>query len=312
MMYRTLHILMIIFLLIPSQFSQGQQLQLHVGDKYSISQSFNQNTFSESSNARGNVSLDISLSLLLEVIGEDDSLGYELLCQYQDLNLSLFSSELDIAISSETRGISLIMKYIDMLEEHQFKAQLSPLGELRNISDLDEHITDFYKIEERNLTEQDLIIKTIREAYGEDALSGFFNLTMNVYCEGQGIKCNKDVSYSFNANQVFMKNSFFIQPDKEGKRRIQGLGIIIDQTEELEFEGGSISTSLNGNQTFDLLYDADTGWLIEGNSKQKIFVKSVFHGSSNLPEGLEIPSVTETDYYFWGEKVTKEERPGKK
>lgn len=312
MKIRTLRTLFLLLFLLPAQFALGQQLVLHSGEQYVISQSFNQNTFAESSSARGNVSLDLSSSLLVEVLEEVDSSGWLIRCQYQDLNLSLFSPNLDITISSETRGISLIMDYMDRLEEHQFTAQLSPNGELMNIENLDEHILDYYNIEEKNLNEQDLIIKTIKEAYGEDALTGFFNLTMHVYCEGSAMKCEKDVSYAFNANSVFLKNSFFIQPDKDGQRRIQGLGIIIDQTEVMEFEGGSISTSLNGSQTYDHLYEAGSGWLIEGFSKQKVYLKSVFHGSSEMPDGLEVPSVTETDYYFWGERREKEKGKSEK
>lgn len=304
---QTFKILYIILLLIPFQFARGQQLQLHVGEKYQISQSFNQNTFAQSSSARGNVSLDISSTLEVEVLKNTDSLGYTVACQYIDIELSLFSPNLEVAISSETRGISLIMKYLGRLKEHRFTAQISPLGELREIGDLDAHITDFYDIPEKNLNEQDLIIKTVKEAFGEDALTGFFNLCMNVYCFGEESKCNKDVTYSFNATPVFLKNSFFTQPDKDGKRRIQGLGIIVDRTEVIEYGGGSVSTSLNGNQTYDHLYDAGSGWLIEGHSKQKIFLKSVFHGSPEMPEGLEVPSVTETDYNFWGKDLSKEE-----
>lgn len=298
--------IIIILLWLPQAYLGAQQLQLSIGDKYRLNQSLNQNTIAETTSIRGNVSLDIHSSIIVEVIGENDSSGYMIRCRYEKLDLSMFSSDLDIMISSETRGMSTIMKYLEKLEEFSFPATLSPYGEFGNIEGLDEYIMSLYKIPEENLDEQDLIIKSVHEAFGEDALRGLFNISLNVYCEepvGGSNKCEKHVSYSFNAKPVFMNNSFFIQPEKEGKRRIQGIGIILADTEEIEFEGGLITTSLNGNHTFDFLYDAESGWLLEGNSKQKVFLKTIFQGNSELPEGLEVPSVTESDYNFYGAKI---------
>lgn len=290
-------------LFFPLLLSYGQGYKLEKGERYRLSQSFTQNTFTESSNVRGNVSLDINSSVVIEIIDKIDSTGYTIECQYEDLSLSLFSPDMNIALSSENKSFSLILKYLKLLEEHKFGATLSTLGEISNITDLDEYILSFYNSSEKSFNEQDIIIKTVIEAFGEDAFNGFVNLTLNVYCDSPDNRCSKDVVYSFNAKPILLQNSFFMQITKVGERRIQGIGMIEANEEEIEFEGGTISTSLNGKQTYDYLFDNQAGWLIEGHSKQKIYLLSVFHGNKNLPEGLEIPSLTETEFQFSGEKI---------
>ncbi len=298
--------LIIFILLFPAISIYSQGYHLEVGEKYQLHQSFNQNTMTESSNVRGNVSLDISSTVIIDVMGIVDSLAYEIKCKYKDLSLSLFSSDMDIALSSETRGFSLIMQYIELLEEHTFNGVLSHTGELISISNLDEQILLFYNEKEERYKEQDIIIKTLKEAFGEDAFTGFINLSLNVYCENQESKCLKNVFYSFNAKPIILHNTFYMQPPKDEHIRIQGIGAIEANEEEIEFEGGTITSNMNGSQTFDHLFDAKTGWLIEGNSRQKIHVVSVFHGNNSLPEGLQVPSITETDFDFYGEKIEEE------
>jgi len=94
-----------------------------------------------------------------------------------------------------------------------------------------------------------------------------------------------------------------MQLTKDDKRRVQGLGMINANDDEMEFDGGTVTTSLTGKQTYHYLFDNQTGWLIEGNSRQKIYLLSVFHGNKSLPEGLEIPSLTETEFQFSGGKI---------
>ena len=200
----------------------------------------------------------------------------------------------------------MIMKYLKMLEELTFTGHLAYSGELTEIMGLDHYIGTFYEIEERNTNEQDIVIKTLKEAFGEQALKGFINLTLNMYCNDQESRCGKVVSYSFNAKPVTLHNTFFIQPPKDEERRIQGIGSITAPEEVIDFEAGTVTTNLNGTQTYDHLFNAESGWLIEGNSKQKIYLVSKFNGNTDFPDGLEIPSMTETEYYFMGRKIEVE------
>ncbi len=286
--------------------SEGQGLNLQIGDRFELSQSLTQNTLTDASNTRGNVSLDIRSSVLIEVSGLLDSSAYQINCQYKDLSLSLLSPDMEIVISSSTRSYSSIMKYLTLLEDHRFEGVLASTGELISISNLDEHIISFYEEDKLSSNEQDIIIKTLKEAFGEDAFEGFINLTLNMYCNKMASKCKKDVSYSFNAKPITLHNTFYMQNPKDGGTRIQGIGAITANEDKINFEGGSITTNLNGTQTFDHLFDSETGWLIEGNSKQKIYLVTVFHGKTDLPEGLEVPSLTETEYIFKGAKIEVE------
>ena len=289
--------------LLPSVLSYGQAYKLEPGEQYRLSQSYTQNTYTESLSTSGNVSLDINSSVIIEIMEKIDSTHYTVECQYDNISLSLFSTNMNIALSSETNSFSLIKKYLNLLEEYKFKATLSRYGEISSIDSLDEYILSFYHNPEKSLNEQDIVIKTLSEAFGEDAFNGFINLVLNVYCDSPDDRCSKDIEYSFNAKPILLHNSFFSQLTKDGERRVQGLGMINANDDEMEFDGGTVTTSLTGKQTYDYLFDNQTGWLIEGNSRQKIYLLSVFRGNKNLPEGLEIPSLTETEFQFSGEKI---------
>jgi len=93
------------------------------------------------------------------------------------------------------------------------------------------------------------------EAFGAEAFRGFINLTLNVYCQHDENRCLKDVVYSFNAKPVTIQSTFYKLPPKDKKIRIQGIGTIIANEDEIEYQGGTLSTKLNGSQTFDHLYD---------------------------------------------------------
>jgi len=97
-------------LLLPSALSYGQAYKLEPGEQYRLSQSFTQNTYTESSNVSGNVSLDINSAVIIEIIEKIDSAQYTVACQYDHISLSLFSTDMNIALSSETNSFSLIKK----------------------------------------------------------------------------------------------------------------------------------------------------------------------------------------------------------
>jgi hypothetical protein len=127
---------------------------------------------------------------------------------------------------------------------------------------------------------------------------------MNVYNDSLPNKCIKKSSIAFNAKPIEISNNFFYQKLSEEKMRVQGIGVITEINESFELNEMSMLTNLKGNQTYDFLFDSESGWLIEGMSKQKIHSLSTITGNPDLPTGLKIPSFTESEYEFSGGKIS--------
>jgi hypothetical protein len=104
----------------------------------------------------------------------------------------------------------------------------------------------------------------------------------------------------FNAREIPLRENFYIQSAGDQMKRIQGIGVIPEQTDTIHWNGVDVYSRLKGNQTYDFLVYGSSGWVKEGISKQKIHSVSEISGHKNLPDGLKIPSYTVTDYTFSG------------
>ncbi len=273
---------------------------LHAGEIYEISQVFLQSTESEETYDRGNVSLDIYCTLHAKVLKADKESGYVLECNYNQLKINMFSLDMNISLNSSSREVS---SYLAMLENYIFLATLKKNGEFLVVSPLDSFINNMEPALDSADRNRELIIKTLLEAYGNDALVSMANMSLNMYGFNQVNRCIKDVPITFNARTYTIKNTFFINPLVDENWRIQGIGVLQDTKSEITHDQISVVTEVSGRQTYDNLYDSQTGWIIEGVSKQKIQVISTFHGYEPLPDGLKIPSETETEITFKGKKL---------
>ena len=57
---------------------------------------------------------------------------------------------------------------------------------------------------------------------------------------------------------------------------------------------GLVKSSVSGSQTYDYQIDPESGWLKKCVSRQRVLIETTVVKSSHLPEGLKIPSYTET------------------
>lgn len=278
-------------------------LDLAEGTVYRISHDLSQNTQSEGGSNRGSASLNISSVLDLTVTGTDSNGSYSVRCRYNDLELSLFAPSLNVAISSESSSGKGLREYFTKLEEHVFNATLTQMGELRNPTGLNAFIDSLYLTAESDREAGEVLLKTLREAFGEEALVSMFNVSMHIHGVSADNQVKKRVTYHFNTHPLEMQNTFYFQPPAEGSMRVQGIGVFGEQTYQLELGKREVNSTYSGNQTFDLLFDAESGWIIEGASRQRVFIITEFHGYEEYPEGLKIPSSTESEFIFSGEII---------
>jgi hypothetical protein len=275
---------------------------LNPGERYFITQELIQETRSENSNLKDNISLDINCTIEFLVRSVTSDGNYYFTCRYKDLGLSFFSPRADLFISSQNPAFRRIKDYLKELEKRSFQITMSPFGELLEADSLDPVIDSIFPGDIKELQDHELFIRTIKEAFGSNALSGLVNIALNVYTGSPGDNHVKDASISFNARLLPVKNSFYYLPVNEKSLRVQGVGIIEESEDIIEFGHTLIRTRMLGQQTYDLLFDRQSGWLTKGVSKQRIQSISILHEHDDLPEGLKIPSLTTSEYKLTGGK----------
>jgi hypothetical protein len=271
---------------------------LESGKVYRIRQELTQTTESDRGGTRGGASLNSTseLDIQLDQLNPDGS--YRVNCRYNALALTLFAPSLEVSINSD-RSMEL-KNYLNALQKHTFSATLTKMGALRDMDRLNAFLDSLYVEKEESGGLQELLLKTVKEAFGEEALLSMFNVSMNVHGPKVNGQVVKEVFYHFNTHPLKIQVTYYFQPLKEGKNRVQGLGVLKEQDYLIKSGERKMKSTYEGNQTFDLLYDAHSGWMIEGISRQRIYIVTEFHGYNEYPEGLRIPSHTDTDLIFTG------------
>lgn len=300
----------IIFLILTSGLLRAQELppryRLVPGEQYFLSQKLSQTTRTEDGNLVGNVSLDISNTLDLEVASVTGAGDYLLNCRYTSLELDFFAPQADIALSSSSTTFTPIKTYLSHLEGSPFNVLMSPYGAFLEIRGLDSIINNLTDLGETvNVETGDLIKKTIHDAFGAAALRSTANIAMHFYDDTSTFKCVKETGVLFNGRPVKITNNLYFTTLEDNRRRVQGVGVIGASSTTIEMNDYLLVTSIRGNQTYDFLCELPSGWIREGMSKQKIHSLSGVRNHDELPAGLKIPSITESEYRFTGGKITQ-------
>lgn len=314
---------------------------LKVGDRYFLEQKLSQSTRTEDGNLVGNVSLDISNTLELEVDSVTPDGSYLLRCNYTSLKLDFFAPQSDIAISSSNSAFIPIKSYLTNLEGTTFSALMSATGAFLEVRGLDSAIhqlnppgalqpqkkehaekvkakgqrispepaekehsgIDRQRTEQNEKGRERLIKKTIQDAFGAAALRNAASIALNFYDDTSTFRCVKESEVLFNGRPVKISNNLYYTTLDQNARRVQGVGVIAESTTTIELNDYLLVTSLKGSQTYDFLCALPSGWVLEGMSKQKIQSLSGVRNHEELPDGLKIPSITESEYRFRGGKL---------
>jgi hypothetical protein len=282
--------------------TEPQCYRLQTGEKYFLEQKLIQITESDSREMKGNTSLDINCRLLMEVVSVTDN-EYQFDCQYQDLEISFFSPRSDIYVSSLNKTFQPVEDYLNELEKQTFSIQMSKYGKLLHVEGLDSIINSLIISEMKDTLRHELITKTIRDAFGESALKTLASIVLNVYSKDPAESHTNSSTIYLNSNPFTIRNNLYLVSGKNNTTRIQGVGTILETENITQYNELMMINLMQGKQTYDFLVNNDTGWIIEGVSKQKIYSISTIRGHDELPDGLKIPSYTESEYLFRGGRV---------
>jgi hypothetical protein len=294
------------FLGIPETFSQESRLSylLDQGGEYILDIDLTQNTHSESLNSD-----EISLYSRMRLHFHVDSVTLEgfvyLNIRYEDLLLSMLAPGLSIDINSGSGKNRLLSAMIDSLENSSFRAVMDLSGELRSLGGIDAIFASLQKFPEGESHELPVILSTLEEVYGPDAFRSLFGLLISVYPDVLPLtNWTRDMVYYFNTKPVNMVNRYYHTRTRDGMITIQGVGLLnSSQAFQEENSLGRVQSTVSGSQTYDFQMDRESGWLIKCLSRQRVMIETLILESSRLPEGLKIPSYTETVFDVKGKKL---------
>ncbi len=279
--------------------------KLKPGEIYLITMELIQETETENTDLGENMTIDIDCTIEFQVESISSDGSFHFSCSYKNLAVSFFSPRAELYISSRNQDFSNLQYYLTELENRSFRLVISPYGELLEADSLNPIIESLIPGDTLNRKYHKLIIRTVREAFGSSALLGMVNTVINVYSKSPDTRSVKYTRISYNGSLLPVRKSLFYSMADEESMRIQGVGVI-EETEDSFQNGRSVvQTSITGQQTYDLLYDRQTGWLITGLSKQRIHSLFSLKENNELPKGLKVPSLTVSEIKFTGSTSVK-------
>lgn len=278
--------------------------RLQPGETYYLETDLQQNTHSESIDGE-----EISFYNLTRIEFSVDSIDTAnqiyMSVRYRKLLISMLALQLDIDISSASGKNRMLTEMVDMLEQNIFHMVMTPRGELVSLEGLDDIFAPLASLPVADTTEQQVILKTLEEAYGPDAFKSLYNLFVWIYPVIHSMtNWTNDITYYFNTKAVKMVNRYFLTKSTDDIVVIQGLGMLNAMKEFYETTGmGDVKSAVSGSQTYDFQMDLETGWLKRCISRQRVMIETTILKSSYLPSGLRIPSYTETVFEVTGGRV---------
>ena len=301
--YSIISVTVLLMALSLAAFSQDTRLSYNLvtGKRYLLDIVMQQNTRSESLYSE-EISMYNHMKLEFRVDSADPSGLIHMSVRYNDLLLSMLAPGMGLDINSETGKNRVLSDLIDSLQLGRFRVSMAESGELRSIVGLDSIFISLASYPVKDTNELEVILNTLDEAYGPNAFQSLFNLFVAYYPNVQPINnWTRDLTYYFNTKPVQMVNRYYLSRTTEEVLIIQGMGMINSLEEFSEtISMGDVKSAVSGTQTYDYQADRETGWLKRCVSRQRVLIETTILKSSHLPQGLKIPSYTETVFEVKG------------
>jgi hypothetical protein len=286
---------------------------LQVGESFYLETDLQQSTHSESVDSE-ELSFYNLTRMDFTVDSIDASSHIHMSVQYRDLLISMLAPQMDIDISSASGNDKMLTKMVNMLEQDTFSLVMTNRGELLRVDGLDELFAPLAGLQVSDTLEQQVIMKTLEEAYGADAFNSLYNVFVWIYPVINPMSnWTNDITYYFNTKAVKMVNRYFLTKTTDDMVIIQGMGMLNSAKEFFETTGmGDVKSTVSGSQTYDFHMDPETGWLKRCVSRQRVIIETTILKSNYFPPGLKIPSYTETAFEVTGGRLDLTEETEKR
>lgn len=288
--------------------STGQEArlsyELKAGDRYTLDIDLQQTTRSETLNSE-EISLYSRTKLDFTVDSIDDQEQYHMTVRYRDLLVSMMARGMNIDINSGNGKNRMLSDMVDSLTRGTMAVIMDRAGDLKSLDGLRTMFESLASYPVRDTNEQQVILKTLEEAYGPDLFTSMFGLFISVYPVVQPMTSwTNDITYYFNTKPVLLVNRYNLIRSTKESMTIQGMGMLNSSKQFRENTSmGEVKSAVSGSQTYDFQMDPETGWIKRCVSRQRVKIETTIVKSSYLPAGLKIPSYTETAFEVKGSKI---------
>lgn len=287
-------------------FSQETRLSynLQPGEKYVLDVDIQQTTHSESINSE-EISLYNQMKLEFNIDSTDNHGLIYMTVRYRDLLLSMLAPGMAININSGTGRNRMLSDMVDSLQQGTFRVVMDHSGKLKSLEGMDQMFQSLAALPSADSSEQQVILNTLVEVYGQNSFKSIFSLFVSVYPVIQPIaNWTSDITYFFNTKSVQMSNRYYLTRTTDKVIIIQGLGMLNSMGDFQEKTSmGEVRSGVSGSQTYDFQMDVESGWLKRCVSRQRVVIETTIISSSYLPAGLKIPSYTETVFEVKGSRL---------
>ena len=279
-----------------SIFGQKQSLgfNLKAGDSYFHNMQCSSSIIEEVNGQKINIDLNISGKIAFQITRFKDSV-YDMKVSYERLAMIMKLPDKNVEFNSEKKDESDVFSTIlGQIIGKQFFVKMTKVGKIIEVKNLDAifgNILDsFPKIspEKRNQ-----IMAQMRQAYGEKAFKGNFDMVTSIYPniyvgKGDTWEVKTNIESTMSATLV---TTYEFKDKTEKYNLIVGTGKFetSDKSAFTEISGMPIRYDLTGNMKASLKVDSKTGWIIEADITQLINGTAEIKDSPKMTGGMKIP-----------------------
>ena len=293
---RKLFLFLLLGTITQSVFGQKQNL----GFNLKIGQTYNHVMYSSSSIKQEingqEINIDVTLSgrMAFKVTNLVNTV-YSMSVSYEQLAMTMKLPNGEMIFNSEKEDkTDIFSSMLGEIKGKQFLVKMTSIGKIVEVENLDfifENLID--KFPTLTLIQKQQIKTQLKQAYGEKAFKGSFEMITAIYpntavAKGGSWEIKTLLETGFAAT---LTTTFELKDKTESYNLIVGKGKIItlDKDAYTQVNGMPTQYNLSGTMNSNLKVDPNTGWIIEAKVNQLIAGNVEIKDNPNLPGGMITP-----------------------
>ena len=293
---RKLFLFLLLGTITQSVFGQKQNL----GFNLKIGQTYNHVMYSSSSIKQEingqEINIDVTLSgkMAFKVTNLVNTV-YSMSVSYEQLAMTMKLPNGEMIFNSEKEDkTDIFSSMLGEIKGKQFLVKMTSIGKIVEVENLDfifENLID--KFPTLTLIQKQQIKTQLKQAYGEKAFKGSFEMITAIYpntavAKGDSWEIKTLLETGFAAT---LTTTFELKDKTESYNLIVGKGKImtLDKDAYTQVNGMPTQYNLSGTMNSNLKVDPNTGWIIEAKVNQLIAGNVEIKDNPNLPGGMITP-----------------------
>ncbi len=293
---RKLFLFLLLGTITQSVFGQKQNLgfNLKIGQTYNHVMHSSSSIKQEINGQEINIDVTLSGKMAFKVTNLVNTV-YSMNVSYEQLAMTMKLPNGEMIFNSEKEDkTDIFSSMLGEIKGKQFLVKMTSIGKIVEVENLDfifENLID--KFPTLTLIQKQQIKTQLKQAYGEKAFKGSFEMITAIYpntavSKGGSWEIKTLLETGFAAT---LTTTFELKDKTESYNLIVGKGKIItlDKDAYTQVNGMPTQYNLSGTMNSNLKVDPNTGWIIEAKVNQLIAGNVEIKDNPNLPGGMITP-----------------------